>query len=476
MSDQSNQQRTLAEKSFHGIGRGSDRVGRKSEGLFDRVFGRWLRIPDTEGWEVDSEWARVQQEPIRARSLLWMVFFAFVALLVWAALAPIDEVSRGEGKVIPSSQLQVIQTLDGGVVEEVAVQEGDLVSKGDLLVSVESTRFASDLAEQKSRELALKADIVRLRALVDGTDIQFPSEFSETAPELLEVQRSLFESSRQELQEQRLIYQQQLEQRQADLREAESARTQYQEVLDLASRELELKRPLVASGAVSEVDLIKLEREISNARGEVNQANAAISRARSAITEARSKIREAGLMMTNKWRQQLSESISELAAIRDAMGGLDDRVSKTQIVSPVDGTVQRLFAKTEGGVVAPGQDVVEIVPLNDELLVEAKISPRDIAFIRRGQKAIVKFSAYDFAVFGGLEATVEHISADTITDEKDNTFYLIRLRTESEGFSEKLSIIPGMTAQVDILTGEKTVLNYLLKPVVRATSQAMSER
>ena len=158
------------------------------------------------------------------------------------------------------------------------------------------------------------------------------------------------------------------------------------------------------------------------------------------------------------------------------MGGLDDRVSKTQIVSPVDGTVQRLFAKTEGGVVAPGQDVVEIVPLNDELLVEAKISPRDIAFIRRGQKAIVKFSAYDFAVFGGLEATVEHISADTITDEKDNTFYLIRLRTESEGFSEKLSIIPGMTAQVDILTGEKTVLNYLLKPVVRATSQAMSER
>jgi len=476
MSDEKKSERTLAEKSFHGIGRGSDRMGRKSEGLFDRIFGRWLKVPDTSGWEIDSEWARVQQEPMRARGLLWMVFLAFLALLIWAGLAPIDEVARGEGKVIPSSQLQVMQTLDGGVVEEVAVQEGDLVSQGDLLVSIESTRFASDLAEQKSRELALKADIVRLRALVEGTDVQFPPEFEETAPELVQVQRSLFENSREELREQKLIYQQQLEQRQADLREAESARTQYREVLNLASRELELKKPLVASGAVSEVDLIKLEREISNARGEVNQAGAAISRASSAITEARSKIRETELVMTNRWRQQLSEAVSELAAIRDALEGLGDRVSKTQIVSPVDGTVQRLFAQTEGGVVSPGQDVVEIVPLNDELLVEAKISPKDIAFIRKGQQAIVKFSAYDFAVFGGLEATVEHISADTITDEKDNTFYLIRLRTEAQGFSDKLSIIPGMTAQVDILTGEKTVLNYLLKPVVRATSQAMSER
>lgn len=476
MSDEKKSERTLAEKSFHGIGRGSDRMGRKSEGLFDRIFGRWLKVPDTSGWEIDSEWARVQQEPMRARGLLWMVFLAFLALLIWAGLAPIDEVARGEGKVIPSSQLQVMQTLDGGVVEEVAVQEGDLVSQGDLLISIESTRFASDLAEQKSRELALKADIVRLRALVEGTDVQFPPEFEETAPELVQVQRSLFENSRDELREQKLIYQQQLEQRQADLREAESARTQYREVLNLASRELELKKPLVASGAVSEVDLIKLEREISNARGEVNQAGAAISRASSAITEARSKIRETELVMTNRWRQQLSEAVSELAAIRDALEGLGDRVSKTQIVSPVDGTVQRLFAQTEGGVVSPGQDVVEIVPLNDELLVEAKISPKDIAFIRKGQQAIVKFSAYDFAVFGGLEATVEHISADTITDEKDNTFYLIRLRTEAQGFSDKLSIIPGMTAQVDILTGEKTVLNYLLKPVVRATSQAMSER
>ena len=476
MSEKQSQDRTLTEKSFHGIGQGSDRLGRKTGGLFDRLFGRWLKIPDAAGWEVDSEWARIQQEPLRARSLLWMVFFAFVALLVWAALAPIDEVARGEGRVIPSSQLQVIQSLDGGVVEDVSVQEGDLVSKGDLLVSIESTRFGSDLAEQKSRELALMADIRRLRALVDGTDLQFPPEFEQAAPDLVEVQSSLFENSRRELQEQKLIYQEQLEQRQADLREAESARVQYQEVLGLASRELELKQPLLASGAVSEVDLIKLEREISNARGEVNQADAAISRARSAIAEARSKIREAALVMTNRWRKELSDTVSELAAVRDTLTGLDDRVDKTRIVSPVDGTVQRLFVKTRGGVVAPGQDVVEIVPLNDELLVEARISPKDIAFIRKGQKAIIKFSAYDFAVFGGLEAVVEHISADTITDDNDNTFYLTRLRTNAQGFSDKLSIIPGMTTQVDILTGKKTVLNYLLKPVVRATSQAMSER
>lgn len=467
---------SLVEKSFHGIGRGSERVGRRTERWLDRLAGRWLRVPDKRGWEVDGEWARVQQEPIRARSLLWMVFLAFAALLVWAGFAPIDEVARGEGRVIPSSQLQVVQSLDGGVVETLSVQEGELVKKGQLLVSIESTRFDSDFAEQNSRELALRANIVRLRALVEGTEISFPADFVERAPQLVVVQKSLFENSRTELEEQKIIYQRQLEQRQADLREAQSARRQYQEVLNLASRELELKRPLLASGAVSEVDLIKLEREISNARGEVNQADAATARARSAIAEAESKIRETRLVMTNRWREQLSEAISELAAIQDMMSGLQDRVSKTQIVAPVDGTVQRLFVKTVGGVVAPGQDVVEIVPLNDELLVEARVSPKDIAFIRKGQDAIVKFTAYDFSVFGGLTATVEHISADTITDENDNTFYLTRLRTEAQGFSEQLTIIPGMTTQVDILTGEKTVLEYLLKPVVRATSQALSER
>lgn len=467
---------SLAEKSFHGIGRGSERVGKRTERWLDRAAGRWLRVPDKSGWEVDGEWARVQQEPLRARALLWVVFFALIALLVWAGFAPIDEVARGDGKVIPSSQLQIVQSLDGGVVETLSVQEGELVRKGQLLVSIESTRFDSDFAEQKSRELALQANIFRLRALVDDTEIGFPPDFAERAPELVSVQESLFESSRNELEAQKIIYQQQLEQRQADLRKAESARQQYQEVLSLASRELNLKRPLLASGAVSEVDLIKLEREISNARGEVNQALASIDGSRSAIAEAQSKIRETRLVMTNRWREQLSESVSELAAIRDMISGLSDRVSKTQIMAPVDGTVQRLFVKTVGGVVAPGQDVVEIVPLNDEMLVEARVLPKDIAFIHKGQSAIIKFSAYDFAVFGGLKAKVEHISADTITDENDNTYYLTRLRTEAQGFSDQLAIIPGMTAQVDILTGQKTVLEYLLKPVVRATSKALSER
>ncbi|MDO6441353.1 MULTISPECIES: HlyD family type I secretion periplasmic adaptor subunit [unclassified Marinobacter] len=467
---------SLAEKSFHGIGRGSERVGRRTERWLDRLTGRWLRVPDRSGWEVDGEWARVQQEPIRARALLWVVFFALVALLVWAGLAPIDEVARGDGKVIPSSQLQIVQTLDGGVVETLSVQEGELVKKGQLLVSIESTRFDSDFAEQKSRELALQANIYRLRALIDGEEIRFPPEFIERSPELVAVQKSLFENSRNELEAQKVIYQQQLEQRQADLRKARSARQQYREVLSLASRELSLKRPLLASGAVSEVDLIKLEREISNARGEVNQAEAAIDGSLSAIAEAESKIRETQLIMTNSWRERLSEAVSDLSATREMMSGLSDRVRKTQIVAPVDGTVQRLFAKTVGGVVAPGQDVVEIVPLNDEMLVEARILPKDIAFIHKGQDAIIKFSAYDFAVFGGLKAKVEHISADTITDENDNTYYLTRLRTEVQGFSDQLAIIPGMTAQVDILTGQKTVLEYLLKPVVRATSKALSER
>lgn len=476
MSEINEPSSSLAEKSFHRIGKGAERVGKRPERWLEKLAGRWLRVPDQRGWEVDSEWARIQQEPIRPRALLWMIFLTVIALLVWAGLAPIDEVARGDGRVIPSTQLQVVQSLDGGVVEVLSVQEGELVKKGQLLVSIESTRFDSDFAEQKARELSLTADIFRLEALVQGKELTFPPEFIERSPQLVTVQRSLFENSRREMQEQEAIHRQQLQQRQADLQEAQSARRQFQEVLKLASRELELKRPLLASGAVSEVDLIKLEREISNARGELAQAEAAITRSRSAILEAESKIRETGLVMTNRWREQLSDSVSELAATLETLDGLQDRVSKTRIVAPVDGTVQRLFVKTVGGVVSPGQDVVEIVPLNDELLVEARVSPKDIAFIQKGQEAIVKFTAYDFAVFGGLRATVEHISADTITDEDNNTYYLTRLRTETQGFSEQFAIIPGMTAQVDILTGQKTVLEYLLKPVVRATSLALSER
>ena len=244
----------------------------------------------------------------------------------------------------------------------------------------------------------------------------------------------------------------------------------------MAGRELNLTRPLLESGAVSEVEVLRLQREVTRARGQRDQAAAQVERLESSIEEAQSKLREVTLEKRNEWRGELSQTMAELAALDESSAGLEDRVRLAEIRSPVDGIVQRLTLNTLGGVVQPGQEVVEIVPTADALLVEARIAPQDIAFLRPGQPATIKLTAYDVAIYGGLEAELVHISPDTITDDEGDTFYL-RVRT-LEGGSEhqELDVIPGMTAQVDILTGKRTVMQYLLKPVLRGWQNALGER
>ncbi|KDE39217.1 MAG: HlyD family type I secretion periplasmic adaptor subunit [Nitrincola lacisaponensis] len=468
---------TLEQQGFDRVGQISQAVGHRGAPLMDRIFGRWLGTPADRDWVVDAEWGRIQQEPVHARRLLYIMALALVALLVWSANAPLDEVARGDGRVIPSRQLQIVQSLDGGIVEEILVREGQIVEQGDLLLRIDPTRAVSSLRESRAQFLSLTAEVARLQALIGNLDEpDFPVDLVLEAPDIVNHERNTFFTNREELNEQISIYRRQLEQREQDLREARAARSQYASSLALSSRELQVTRPLLQSGAVSDVDIIRLEREVSNARGEVNRADASISRSEAAIEEARNKIREVELTVRNRWNAQLSESRARLNALTQAESGLEDLVRQTEIRAPVRGTVQRLFTNTVGGVVTPGREVLEIIPLDDQLIIEARIPPKDIAFIRPGQQAVIKFTAYDFAIFGGLDAEVEHISADTITDERDNTYYLVRLRTYESGFADDLTIIPGMTTQVDILTGKKTVLEYLMKPVLRATSQAMSER
>ena len=468
---------TLEQKSFEQVGKVSESIGHRGAPLIDRVFGRWLGTPADRDWVVDAEWGRIQQEPVHARRLLYIMVLALIALLIWAAHAPLDEVARGDGRVIPSRQLQVLQSMDGGIVEEILVREGQIVEQGDLLLRIDPTRAVSSLQESRAQFASLTAEVARLQALIgDLEEPDFPVDLILEAPDIVSHERHTFFNNRDELQEQIAIYERQLEQRQQDLREARAARSQHASTVSLVTRELQVTRPLLQSGAVSDVDIIRLERDLASARGELNRADASISRSEAAIEEAKNRIREVELTVRNRWNAQLSESRSRLNALAQAESGLEDIVRQTEIRAPVRGTVQRLFTNTLGGVVTPGREVLEIVPLDDQLIIEARIAPQDIAFIRPGQSAMIKFTAYDFAIFGGLEAEVEHISADTITDDRDNTFFLVRLRTHESGFDEDLTIIPGMTTQVDIMTGKKTVLEYLLKPVLRATSQAMSER
>ena len=238
-----------------------------------------------------------------------------------------------------------------------------------------------------------------------------------------------------------------------------------------------MTRPLVRTGAVSDVELLRLERDVARYRGERDSANSDIPRLESAVAEANRKIQEIELTFRNVARSELSEVNAKLSTLSEGSTALEDRVKQTEIRSPVNGTVKQLKVNTVGGVVQPGKDVIELVPSDDALLLEAKVLPRDIAFLRPGQKALVKFTAYDFAVYGGLEATLEQIGADSVVDEKGNAYFVVRVRTLSNTIGQqKLPIIPGMVAEVDILTGKKTVLSYLLKPILRAKAKALTER
>lgn len=233
---------------------------------------------------------------------------------------------------------------------------------------------------------------------------------------------------------------------------------------------------MLASGAVSQVEVLRLERDVTRTRGEVEQASAQIARVQAAIAEAGRKMQETEITFRNEARRELAEAMGKFNALNEGAVALADKVDKAQVKSPVRGRVQRLLANTVGGVVQPGKDLVEIVPLDDTLVLDARVSPKDIAFIRPGQRASVKFTAYDFSVYGGLDATVQNISPDTVTDERGNSFYVVRVSTDRPGFNEALPIIPGMTAEVDVLTGNKTVLSYLLKPVLKAHAYALTER
>ncbi|HAT1596470.1 TPA: HlyD family type I secretion periplasmic adaptor subunit [Legionella pneumophila] len=365
--------------------------------------------------------------------ILWASLLFFIVAIIWANYAILDEVTTAEGKVIPSSEVQVIQNLEGGIIQNIFVKEGQIVKKDQILMQIDNTRFMSSYAEAEKKIDALEIEIIRLNAEISNTKPVFPEKFTKTYPHLVQDQLSLYESRMREL-------------------------NQLEKSLELAQKELNLTRPLLKGGSVSEVEVIRLERTVSEIKGNIE------------------KFKSEELDRLNKAR-------SELFALIEANKADKDRLTRTTVRSPVYGIVKQIKTKTIGGVVQPGNDLLEIVPLDDTLLIEAKIRPSDIGFIHPGQKAMVKITAYDFSIYGGLDGVVEHISADTIidekTDKKEESYYIVKVRTEKNylGTEKKpLPIIPGMQASVDILTGQKSVLQYLLKPIIKAKQSALRER
>src|SRR5574343_1472989 len=456
-----------------------DTLARRAAPFVERWLGRLPNQEEAEvaGFVADADAAIIAQEPLRARFLLRTMALVGVVAIVWAALAELDEVTRGDGRVIPSRQVQVLQSIDGGLVSEILVREGDIVQQDQLLVKIDETRFVSSVKENRVQYLALQAKAARLKAMAEGKTYVPPADVQKEAPDVVAQESQLYSAKRAEMDAAISIARQQLSPRQQELNEANARRAQAGHSYDLTSRELAVTRPLINSGAVSEVELLRLERDVSRFRGERDMASAQITRIHAAINEAQRKIEEVELTHRNDAGKELSETMAKLNSLAESSVGLSDRVKQSSIRSPVKGTVKRLLVNKVGGVVQAGKDMIEIVPLEDTLLLEAKVQPRDIAFLRPGQPVVVKFTAYDFSIYGGLDGTLEHIGADTVMDEKGNAFYTVRVRTNKPGFGDaNLPIIPGMVAEVDILTGKKSVLAYLIKPVLRAKSVALTER
>lgn len=471
--------KTIEQQAYQSVGRLTsltDFTQSWIDKLFNPLFTQ-VNSHDAQ-WEKNAEIAAEVAKLPRARALLYSIALTFIVLLIWSSLASIDQVTRGEGKVIPSKKLQVIQSMDGGVVEEIAVREGQIVQQGDLLIRIDPTRFVANFEESRVRAKALTAKVERLRALVRNEpyepviDVNLPPE----QIQMLEQEQHFYYTSLAELEERVSIAREQRSQRLEELAEVQARLAQAQRNYDMSTQELEITRPLLDVGAISEVEVLRLERDASQAKGEVEQTHARLAVSYAAVEEADARIREAELSMRNQWRGALTEATSELNSLGKNVTGLEDRVKTTAIRAPADGVVQRIMFNTVGGVVQPGNVVAEIVPADDVLLVEAKIRPADIAFLRPGLPAVIKLHAYDFTIYGGMQAELEHISADTITDERDNTYYLVRAATEQASLGEALPIIPGMTVQLDILTGKKTILSYIMKPILRAKANALGER
>ena len=398
------------------------------------------------------------------------VLLALGGFLVWAESATIQEVTRGQGSVIPSQRIQVVQNLEGGILRKLHVAEGDAVKEGEPIVTLDGTIAESSLEELQARRRALRASVARLRAEAKDTTPAYPDWLQQQAPAVVADEEALYRARQADLDSQIDGLQSQAQQRRQEIEQLRGRLTQLRERLGLAREELERSRPLAERGLVPRIDMLGYRREVSRLAGEAETVRKSIPRAETAAERADKKIAEVRATFRRDAADNLTDKITELKVVERQIDAREDKVARRVVESPVNGRVKEVHKSTIGSVVRPGEDIAEIVPIGDTLLVEARIKPSDIAFVDEGQSAVVKVTAYDYSVYGGLQATVEMVSADTIRSKEGQSFYRVHLRTENASLlkdGEKLPIIPGMTVTAEILGETKTVLNYLMTPITR---------
>lgn len=416
-------------------------------------------------------------------SLLIVLFFA--AMLTWAGLTRLDEVTKGQGQVVPAQAIQEIQYLEGGVLDALLVKQGDDVDEGQIVARISNVLAESTLREQKDNQASLEADILRLRAEREGRRPEFPAEMSRHYPQMVRGQMDLYTAHMDQRHTELRTLQAELEQRRREVAETEERINSIRSNLEIAVRRRDMAKPLLERRSYSPMDYANLEQSVVSLNGELATAVQTLSRVRSSVTAAEERMNSRRLEWQSTIQQEMNEKSVALNSVTALLAARGDAVKRTDLRSPVRGKIKRILANTLGGSIAPGSTIMEILPNDDQLLIEARVSPADRAFLHtsldpsKKQRAVVKLTAYDFAIYGGLDATLESISDDTFEDQRGEIYYQVKLLTTDNAIhhnGKDHEIMPGMVAQVDIITGKKTVLDYLLKPILKAQQNALRER
>lgn len=443
--------------------------------------------------EVDAALAR--RPRFGARALSVTVALMLACLIVWAAFASIDEVTHADGQVVGSQRTQAIQNLEGGILRGIDVREGQIVEKGAVLARIDNEVAESSYRDALSKAIENRLAIIRLEAEVRGEKPQFPADLRAflarrlgrnidnrtltRARELLHDQEYAWEYRHNQVLAEKEVLQAQYDQRVHEVAEEEARQKQLQSSLQLAREQLGVAAQLMKRKNYARMEYLNLEQKVVDLQGQVDMLEASLPKVRAAAEEARQRIASSDAERRAAILQEITKRRLELTSLRETISAGGDRVTRTELRSPVRGTVKQIYLNTVGGVIKPGESIMDIVPLDDTLLVEARVSPKDVAFLRPGQDVMVKVSAYDFSIYGGLEGKLESLSADTIEDKRGDLHYLVKVRTQRTAIThnnEVLPIIPGMMVTADILIGKKTVLDYLLKPILKAKQNALRER
>jgi|TARA_B110000116_G_scaffold248795_1_gene242047 adhesin transport system membrane fusion protein len=419
---------------------------------------------------TDASLGQLMHTPRTGHYLLVATSLLVVSLLVWASLSSINEVVRAEGKAIPISHTQVIQNLEGGIVKSLLVREGQAVKKGQLLMELDETSVAGGLVASVAETSSLLSEEIRLAAEVNSRKPDFTDERKANHEKYVDTQLQLYNLRQQDLAKNINDFRLKKKKIEQELNARQQQRRDLHQQLKLIQQQLKMNEPLLDMGAISVQALLEIKQNINRVKTEENKVTNQIPGLESEVDRLDQQAESILLDFKKKAQQQLSEVRMELDIAQSKQAVSKANVDRTQIKSPVDGVVQKIYINTIGGIARPGMQLIDVVPVNDEILVEAKVKPKDIGFLKKGQAAKVKITAFDFALYGGLDGKVETVSADTIVDKKGNSFYIIKIRVEKAYFDEgddKLQVIPGMTASVDISVAQRSVLHFVLKPLLR---------